>query len=235
MSKEFTFISRQFNVRQAMQLRELESETFDSVADYLYRLLLTPEAIYKSVIEKRDNILPVPEREGVIKFFYVEEGNHIPIARAERVMDFYQRTGKSEVYFFVDVIGGTRFQKLAAGVVSQYVFVAHSIELLRRPTIYGLFSLTEHEPGRFRLVKVVRDRYRRPLNLIIQPTPQYPRSPPIVVTSPSVIDPCFAHGGRLDWAYARGTLRTVWESMYLHSNPLIYLLDELFVKYRIAV
>jgi len=236
MSKDFTFVSRQFGLRETLPLCEIQDATFDDVADRLYKLLLSPEEIYKSVIEIRDNILPLPQREGVFKFFYVSENNHIPIPRAERVMDFYERTGRSEVYFFVDVIGGgVQYPALTIGVLSQYAFLAHALDLMQNFRVHGVFSLAEYNVNRFRLSKVVRDRYRRTLHVFIEPTPQYPRTPPLVVTSPAAADPCFSHGGRLDWAYARGTLQPVWNLTWMDRNPLVYLLDELFVKYRLAL
>jgi len=59
----------------------------------------------------------------------------------------------------------------------------------------------------------------------------YPNRPPIVHSSPSIRDPCWDSRGYLHFAVAGRDF--AWSIFKKSSNPLIYLIDELAIKYKI--
>jgi hypothetical protein len=217
---------------------ELAGKTFADVADSLYERLLRETRTIPEVMEQRGNLIKQERRAGLIKFFYLTEDNQeTPISKSESVIDFYMTTGVNEVLFFVDVIGGSTAAATSAQAAeeySHYQFLAHAKEVLEDPTKHGRWALKEYAPNRFRLVKTIRNRYRQSITVILQPNTGYPKRPPRVVTIPKHRDPCFGRGGELDWTTVASTGRFTWELYMHHSNPLVYLLDELKTKYGLV-
>ena len=243
--KGISFISKQTGIREFYSVAELQDKTFADVAERLYSRLLRETKTIPALMEKRDNIINQEHRAGLVKFFYLWNNQERPISKAESVIRFYLNTGTSEVLFFVDVIGGqehvvinARERKAmsakAAEEYSHYQFLAHAKQVLADATTHGNWLLKEYEPNRFRLVKTIRDRYRRVLTVVVQANTGYPMRPPRVLTIPKHTDPCFSRRGELDWTIAKDSGRFTWELYVEHSNPLVYLMDELRTKYGLV-
>jgi hypothetical protein len=228
--KGIAFVSKQTKIREFYSASELFGKSFADVADDLYDKLLRENRVLPTLIAERKNELADEYRVGLIKFFYLVDGLETPISKAMPVLEFYLNTGASEVLFFVDVIGGDVPAK-DTEAFSHYQFLNHAQEVLENADRHGTWELMEYLPNQFRLVKTVRDKYRRLITLVLQPNVGYPRRPPRVITIPQHRDPCFARNGELDWTIIRGSGRFTWELYMRHSNPLIYLLDELNTKY----
>jgi hypothetical protein len=236
-SKGVNFLSMQTGIREFYPANELGSKTFEDIAGDLYGKLLTDKGQpIKKVMRTRLNELQEEHRVGLIKFFYLKDEMQTPIAKAETVVSFYLRTGANEVLFFIDVIGGSREAESPKSEedYSHYQFLAHIKPLLADATRYGEWKLREYAPNRFRLIKTVRDKYRRLITVVLQANTGYPRRPPRVVTLPKLRDPCFQNGGELNWTVVAGENRFTWELYMKHENPLIYLLDELKTKYGLV-
>jgi len=236
-TKAVNFTSKQTGIRESYPINELGSKTFEDIAGELYaKLLVDQSQPIKKVMRERLNEFHREHRVCLIKFFYSKEGVETPIAKAEGVVSFYLRTGISEVLFFVDVIGGpneTESPK-AEEDYSHLRFLAHAKPLLADATKYGEWKLREYAPNRFRLIKTIRDKYRRFVTVVLQANTGYPRRPPRVVTIPQLRDPCFQNGGELNWTVVAGENRFTWELYMKHENPLVYLLDELKTKYGLV-
>jgi hypothetical protein len=228
--KGITFVSKQTKIREFYSASELFNKTFADVAEDLYDKLLRENRVLPALMKERQNELAEEHRVGLIKFFYLLEGLETPISKSMQVLEFYLDTGVNEVLFFVDVIGGDS-ENRNAEEFSHYQFLSHAQEVLDNPSRHGSWEITEYAPNQFRLIKTVRDRYRRLVTVVLQPNVGYPRRPPRVVTLPQHRDPCFARNGELDWTIVRSSGKFTWELYMKHSNPLIYLLDELKTKY----
>lgn len=61
---------------------------------------------------------------------------------------------------------------------------------------------------------------------------KYPRKPPIVHSTPRIEDPCFDSKGYLHFAVIDDIFG--WNLFRKHSNPLLYLIDELVKKYHLV-
>ena len=237
-TKGVFFVSKQTGIREFYSVSDLGARTFEDVADELYKRLLTDKAQpLRRLMQQRTNELREEHRVGLIKFFFLKENVETPISQAEQVIRFYMRTGVNEVLFFVDVIGGAVKKSgspTEAEDYSHYQFLNHATPLLKNAELYGEWQLREYAPNRYRLVKTVRDKYRRPITVILQANTGYPGRPPRVVTIPPVRDPCFQNGGELNWTVVVGENRFTWELYMDHENPLVYLLEELKKKYGLV-
>ena len=218
-------------------MSELRGKCFSDVAEDLYDQLLRENRTIPEIMKDRGNLILEERRAGLVKFFYLRDNLETPISKSEFVLEFYINTGVNQVLFFVDVIGGPRTNldpPTAIEEYSHFQFVAHAKKLLADPTKHGKWKLREFEPNRFRLIKTVRDRYRRTITIVLQPNVGYPKRPPRVVTIPRHRDPCFQNGGELDWTIVKSTGQFTWELYVNYTNPLVYLLDELRTKYRLV-
>ena len=233
IQKGITFVSKQTKVQEFYPVSDLMNKTFADIADDLYSRLLKEDRVVRSLMRERSNELPQEHRLGLVKFFHLLDGLETPISKSMSVIEFYLDTGVSEVLFFVDVIGGALAdaQPETTEAFSHYHFLSHAKEVLDNSNRHGKWEISEYEPNRFRLVKTVRDRYRRQITVMLQPNVGYPNRPPRVLTVPQHRDPCFARGGELDWTVVASSGRFTWELYMNHANPLVYLLDELNTKY----
>lgn len=236
-SKGVNFVSKQSGIREFYPVNDLGNKTFEDIAADLYARLLTDKSQpIQKVMLSRENELKQEHRVGLIKFFYFKDNLETPISKAEAVLSFYLHTGVNEVLFFIDVIGGAKRTESpnAEEDYSHCQFLAHVRPLLADATKYGEWKLREFAPNRFRLIKTVRDKYRRLVTIVLQANTGYPRRPPRVVTIPQLRDPCFQNGGELNWTVVAGENRFTWELYMNHENPLVYLLDELKTKYGLV-
>ncbi|MCP4604860.1 MAG: hypothetical protein GY847_30795 [Proteobacteria bacterium] len=235
--KGVNFINKQTKIREFYPVEKIHGLTFEDIAHELYEKLLLEGKSIQGLMSERDNLINTEERAGLIKFFYIEDGIEVPITKAELVIEVYFETGKNEFLFFVDVIGG-RSQggdsPLVIEETSHMVFVAHARELVKNPRLHGSWRLIEYEVNKFRLMKIVRDKHRRKITMIIQPNAGYPGRPPLVTTIPPHRDPCFSSEGELNWTVVRADGRYTWEMYAGHSNPLTYLFGELKTKYKLV-
>lgn len=235
-TKGIEFVSKQTRVREFYSIGDLQDRTFSHIAEDLYNKLLREGKAIGTLMGTRGNELKEEHRVGLVKFFYLNNNIETPIPQAEFVVDFYLNTNVREVLFFIDVIGGSHAGTIpsrAAEDLSHYQFLAHAKELLEEPEKHGKWALKEYGANRFRLVKAIRGRDRNVMTVIMQPTTGYPRWPPRVVTIPTHPDPCFRRG-ELDWAIVDNGKQFVWELYTRHSNPLVYLIDELKTKYGLV-
>ncbi len=232
------FTNKQTRIREFYAVQDLHGKTFEDVAHELYEVLLLEGKTIKNVMKERGNLINTEERAGLIKFFYLDDGLETPITKAQIVLEMYFDTGVNEVLFFVDVIGGCAVARqpvpLEIEATSHLTFINHAKGLLEDPRTHGRWDLVEYEPNKFRLMKTVKDKYRRKLNLIIQPNAGYPLRPPLVMTIPRHRDPCFNSEGKLDWTIVRNNGQYTWELYAKHRNPLTYLFGELNMKYKLV-
>ena len=231
------FINKQIKIKEYYPASELKNITFDEIAKRLYKKLLLEGSPIQNVIEHRGNLINSEERAGLIKFFYLEDNTEIPITKAEYVLEKFMETGKNEFLFFVDVIGGVRqdlnMSPLDIEITSHSLFLAHARDSLINPMLHGKWQIIEFEEKKFRLMKIVRDKDKRRISIIIQPNAGYPQRPPMVKTIPKHRDPCFNSQGVLDWTTVKETGRYTWQLYAGHQNPLTYLFEELKTKYKL--
>ncbi len=110
------------------------------------------------------------------------------------------------------------------------VFGSHANEVIRNPAYRNWKSTVPDMPG-YGIESVGPDKSGIVRTWRITPTPDYPRVPPTVVAIPEFRDdPCWRNGylnyNQIPWGNALERRVT---------NPLIQLLQELFLKYRSGV
>jgi hypothetical protein len=118
--------------------------------------------------------------------------------------------------------------------MSKADFERHASEIVGRPNYFGMWTFGHGPDDSPQLEKVILDKYRRVVCVFIRPRADYPRTPPRVVTKPSIHDQCFQpYSGELQWARASDTERVIWNEYDQADNPLAVLIDELRCKYHI--
>ena len=75
------------------------------------------------------------------------------------------------------------------------------------------------------------DRKQRIIIIKILYNEKYPKRPPIVHSSPSIRDACWDSKGYLHFAIHNDSF--AWNLFRRHSNPIIYIIDELVKKYKV--
>lgn len=110
------------------------------------------------------------------------------------------------------------------------VFGVHAFEVMRSPAYGNWRPIISGKPG-YGIEAIGPDKSGIIRTWQITPTPGYPRTPPTVVARPEYRDdPCWRNGhlnfNHVPWQMAieRGV-----------TNPLLQLIHELFLKYRIGV
>ena len=122
---------------------------------------------------------------------------------------------------------------MEAHSISKQLFAEHIYDLLNRSGYYqhtwSIIDDKNYAAGIFgRLV----DKNIKIIIVKILYNEKYPKRPPIVHSSPPIRDACWDSKGFLHFAIKGDFF--AWNSFRKHSNPLIYLIDELVLKYKVV-
>lgn len=161
-----------------------------------------------------------------IKFeVMANDGQFATVPYSDNVGEWESKT--NQIYFTIEPTGGMNnpiFNKHAFGVIRNTRFSQWK-SLISNSVADGIYA-----QGRIRSENIV-------YTIRVQPSADYPNSPPIVSTNPPFSnDPCWDTNGILHYtAYSDGT-GSPWNSLVArHQNPLISLIDELLTKYKFGV
>jgi hypothetical protein len=218
--KGLTFRNKNVVAEEFYTLEALEGKTFDQIAlDLWERMRRKKPGAFRADVGSGEHHAV---RQSA-KFSYKPPNNagYQPINGARAVIEFVHETGVKEIQYFFEPIGGSGVE----------AFARHAREVADRPRAFGAWRCERGPDGSPRLSKVILDVYRRVVHVYVEPGARYPEAPPVVMTSPSISDPCFI-GGRLHWAYA-GVGQVLWSDYAASANPLAELLDELRRKYHV--
>ncbi|MHA1299133.1 MAG: hypothetical protein ACTSO9_06860 [Candidatus Helarchaeota archaeon] len=114
---------------------------------------------------------------------------------------------------------------------SKQVFATHVYDLTIRPGYYQrtwkLINKKMPVKGAF---GHFMSRDLRVIVIKILYNSNYPENPPKIISTPPIRDVCWDNKGVLHWA--KWGDQFVWSKYKDHSNPLIYLADEITEKYK---
>ena len=119
-------------------------------------------------------------------------------------------------------------------------FTRHILEIIKKDAKWMLIDKKNPSRGIY-FNSTWRDGIQRLTQIL--PNAGYPLTPPIVRSIPRPKNPCFDNQGFLHWVYVpsekadkvkksrKDKDKPAWDRYKYHINPLIYLIDELYVKY----